>query len=792
LTKPDQRVKSVGVSVFFCDCGKTLNQFVNFETLVEASKNVEGVTSVQVHSSLCQENGLETIQEKIKEGKPQAIVIAACSKRFYKPMFETLTKKGVLNPFLAEIVNIREQCCWVHPKKDEATAKAKRLILAGIEKAKNLKPVETKQFKIQERALVIGAGVAGIQAALDLANQGFKVYLLDQSPTIGGKMALLVKTYPTDDCAICILGPKMADAAAHPNIQLLTYHDVVYVKKNPAGFRVKVRKKPRYVDVEKCTGCGMCAEKCPVKVPNEWNGGLGYRKAIYIPYPQALPKKYVVDAPQCLYFQKGVCKICEKICPAKAPCFEQKPEETQLEVGAVIVATGFDEFDPSSLPKYGYKKLKDVVTQFQLARILDPSGPTSGKLKRPSDSEKPKRIVMIQCVGSRDPKVNAYCSRYCCMAAMKNAMLIKVEQDPDADITVLYKDVRAAGKGFEEYYVRAKERYGIKFVKGELIQVSQDFKANELKIEYETPANQKAVLRSDLVVLSCAVVPSKGLRELAKIIGVKIAPDGFLKELDDKVSSVETSTAGVYVCGVAEGPKDIPESVAQASAAASKAALKMAEIVQKPMLIPVIEDEFCSRCRLCEGACPFRAIVFDEKKEEIKVDETSCTGCGLCVTACGANAIQLINNEYGLVSRQIRSVLTGADEKLKPIIIAFCCDECGYTALDNVGFRHQHYPAGIIPIFVPCLSGLSVQHVIEALTLGAEDVLILGCQDERCHFEEGVAKARMRMGLIKKVFHEVGIFANRVHVLPLSGSMVQEFTSMAGQMAKQSHRRGRK
>lgn len=773
----------MAVSVFFCTCGNTLNQFVNFETLVEASKNVKEVASVHVHPSLCQENGLEIIQKEIKEKKARTIVVATCSKRFYNPILETLGK-DVLNPSLAEVVNIREQCCWVHPKKDEATAKAKQLVLAGIEKAKNLKPIETKQFKIQEQALVIGAGVAGIQASLDLANQGFKVYLLDQSPTIGGKMALLVKTYPTDDCAICILGPKMADAAAHPNIQLLTYHEVIDVKKNPTGFNVKVLEKPRYVDVEKCTGCGMCAEKCPIKVPNEWNGGLGYRKAIYVPFPQALPKKYVIDAPQCLYFQKGVCKICEKICPAKAPNFDQEPKETQLEVGTVIVATGFDEFDPSSIPKYGHKELKDVITQFQLARILDPSGPTSGKLKRPSDSEKPKRIVMIQCVGSRDPKANAYCSRYCCMAAMKNAMLIKVEQDPDADITILYKDVRAAGKGFEEYYVRAKERYGLKFVKGELTQVSQDSKTNELKIEYETPTHQKAVLKSDLVVLSCAVVPSKGLRELARLLGVKIAKDGFLKELDDKVSSVETDVAGVYVCGVAEGPKDIPESVAQASASASKAALRMGKIVQKPMLIPDIEDKFCSRCRLCEAACPFKAIVFDEKKDEMKVNEILCTGCGLCATACGAQAIQLVNYEHEQVSRQIRSILTNADEKLKPTTVAFCCDECAYTALDNVGFRHHYYSAGIIPIFVPCLSGLSVKHVMEALTLGAEDVLILGCQDERCHFEEGIAKAKMRVNLINKVFDELRIFADKVHILPLQGNMVQEFTSMAKQVAE--------
>ncbi|HID16826.1 TPA: CoB--CoM heterodisulfide reductase iron-sulfur subunit A family protein, partial [Candidatus Bathyarchaeota archaeon] len=359
------------LQILLCDCGGTLNQSIDFQ-LLKKELEKEGEAAVFLHSLLCQKDGLNFVKERVEKGKPGAIVLGACSKRILTPLLEDLLKGQA--PQIFEIVNLREQCAWVHADKAAATIKARLMLRAAMEKVKTLKPVEAREFKAKEKVLVIGGGVAGIQASLDLANQGLNVYLLEKSPTIGGKMALLVKTYPTDDCAICILGPKMADAASHPNITVLTYHEVIRVEKLWSGFRVKIKKKPRYVDVEKCTGCGLCAEKCPIKVPNEWDAGLGYRKAIYIPYPQALPRKYLIDPEYCLYFQKSVCRVCEKMCPRGAINFEEKPEEIELDVGAIIIAAGFEEYDPSPLPKYGFKKLNDVIAQFQLARLLDPSG----------------------------------------------------------------------------------------------------------------------------------------------------------------------------------------------------------------------------------------------------------------------------------------------------------------------------------------------------------------------------------------------------------------------------------
>jgi len=720
---------------------------------------------------------LSLIEKHAHEGGSRGIILGACSKRIYDLTSGEVGKATLEKVSPVEIVNIREQCAWVHPIREEATAKTKLLLLAATRKVGGLQPIGCRELKVQERALVVGGGVAGIQASLDLANLGFETHLVERSPTIGGKMALLVKTYPTDDCAICILGPKMADVSAHPKIRLLTCSEVTGVERSPEKFKVTVRRNPRYIDSAKCTACGICTEKCPVKVPNEWNGGLGYRKAAYLPYPQAIPRKYTIDAANCLFLQKGVCKVCEKFCPAGAVNLDEKPEELQLDVGAIVVATGFEEFDPSQLPELGYGKFKDVVTQFQLARMLDPSGPSEGKLKRPSDSTKPKKIAMIQCVGSRDPEANRYCSRYCCMAAMKNAILIKVEQDPEAEITVVYKDVRAAGKGFEEYYSKAKERFGIEFAKGEVTEVSGEDASGRLKVEYLTPSGEKQSLSSDIVVLSCAMVPPGSLKQLVEAIGLKLSEDGFVKELDEKVCTTETNVPGVYICGVSQGPKDIPESVAQASAAAAKAARRMRMFVVKPVLAPSISIEKCGKCGLCVAVCPYQAVKIREDK--VDIDETLCTGCGLCITACGTRA--LVPKSFGSdqLSEYIRDILRDTPDVLRPTVLTFTCEECGYTVLDNAGFLRQHYPANIIPIVVPCISAVSVRHIAEALDSGAEGVIALGCSDARCHYEKGTEVAKARVNLTKHVLQQAKISAERVTVLTLPGNMSHKFSETA-------------
>jgi heterodisulfide reductase subunit A len=766
-----------------CTCGGSLGAALDYNLLIEFLEAMGNEVCVEVTPFLCQPEGLRKLETCVAEKKPQGIVVAACSKRLLLPLMKESVKKCGFTTHQIEFVNLREHCAWVHrDDKEMATCKAKRMLRASIEKARFLQAVGEQEIKVTEKALVIGGGVAGIQAALDLAEQGFKVYLLDRSPTIGGHMALLVKTYPTDDCAICILGPKMADAGAHLNIELWTYCEVKKVEKFPSGFKVTVLKKPRYVDFRTCTGCGTCAEKCPIKVRNEWNGGLGFRKAIYIPFPQSLPRKYTVDPENCLFLTKGICKACEKVCPAKAVDFNQKPEEVTLEVGSIIVATGFEEFNPSSLSHLGFGTYPDVITQFQLARILDPSGPTEGKLKRLSDGCPPKRIVMIQCVGSRDPYINAYCSRYCCMAAMKNSILIKIEQDPEADITIIYKDVRAAGKGFEEYYVTAKERFGLKFVEGNVTLVTQDKKTGKLSIEYQLPNGNKRTIEADLVVLSCAMVPSKGIKELARILGLEVGPEGFFRELDRKVSSVETKVPGIFLCGCAEGPKDIPESVAQASAAAAKAAIAMSKFIKKPLNVPLINKDYCGKCEICLKVCPYHAISINPETNVIQVDVKVCQSCGLCETSCPNHAITMVNTSLDIIQRQITAVLSNDINGPKPLILVLACEECGYTVLDSLGHYRKQYSPSIIPVIIPCQSLLSISHVLHAFAQGADGVLILGCPKERCHFEKGIPTAQSRIDIVRKILEKAGFSPDRVQIMMLSGNMTQDFLTEASKL----------
>jgi len=763
----------MGISAVLCTCGGVLEKYLDFDELESYIKRNKDVVMVRRYPALCTQDSKELIQDFIKSGA-KALLVIACSKYICSPSLEKAAEVlGVDLTGLVEFVNIREQCAWICEDRKNATEKALLMIAAALEKARALEPVKKRKFKVKEAVLVIGGGVAGIQASLDLANQGFKGYLVESSPSIGGTAALLVRTFPMDDCdcAICVKGFRMTEAAMHPNIELLTYCEVKEVKRYPWGFKVKILKKPRYVDYDKCIGCGICAEKCPVEVPNEWDRGLSHRKAIYLPFPHAIPCKYTIDPEHCLYFTKKACRVCEEVCPYNAIDFNQKPEEIELEVGAIIVATGSEEYDPSALPKYGYGKYKDVITQLQLERILDPSGPTGGRLIRPSDGKPPARIVMVQCVGSRDPEANPYCSRYCCMEAIKNAILIKTEHNPEAKITILYKDIRTYGR-LEEYYIQAKDELGIEFVQGEVTKVYEE-KPGYLVVEYQDPLGNVHSLPADMVVLACAMVPRKSFKDLAKVLGVELDEYGFFKELDRKVGSVETKIPGIFICGTCQGPKDVSESIAQASAAAMLAALHISQYREKKLLIPTLDEDLCGRCGLCVLSCPYGALTLEEKGPI--VDEMLCQGCGICASVCPNNAINIVNSASELITRQIKSVMEEAKALGRRVIIALCCEECAHTLMDTVGFYHEEYPSEVIPIFVPCLGILSIGHILMALNYGADGVLLVGCPLDRCHFEQGAEIAMRRVLLIKSILEEIGLIPDRVRIVNLSGTMVEDF-----------------
>jgi len=560
------------VGVFICHCGKNIAGGVDIKALLEFARQLPDVVFVMDNKFSCSEEGQTLIQKAVREHRLNRIVVAACDPALHSATFKRCGERVGVNPAFVELIDIRKWTMPGSPFKvdpERALENSKKLIERTVKRIRLKRVIPQVEVEVEPSVLVIGGGIAGVEASIELADKGYHVYLVERLPTIGGKMALLYKVFPTNDCAPCILAPKTAYANIHPNITLLTNSEVIDVRGYVGNFQVTVLKHPRYVDEERCTGCGLCTEKCPAKAPDEYSGGLGLRKAIYIPFPQAIPRKAVIDADHCLYFQKGVCRVCERVCPAHAIDFDQKPKEIRLKVGAIIVATGFEEYDPSEKHEYGFGVYPNVITQFQLARILDIDGPTKGRLVRPSDGREPKSILMIQCVGSREEDTHPYCSSICCMYALKHAQIIKEMVLPEAEVTICYMDMRTPGKGFEEYYQHTRE-LGVNFIRGKPSRIEEDPETKSLIVQVEdTLLGEPLRLNADLVVLSCAAVPAKGSEKLAEMLGIELDENGFFKEAHPKLRPVETKVRGIYICGCAQGPKDIPSSIVQAKAAAS-------------------------------------------------------------------------------------------------------------------------------------------------------------------------------------------------------------------------------
>ncbi len=624
------------IGVYVCHCGVNIAGVVDVKEVAEYAKKLKNVVLAKDYKYMCSEPGQNLIKEDIKEHNLNRIVVAACSPRMHEPTFRAAAEEAGLNPFLVEMANIREHDSWVHMSDPKAaTEKAKELVRMTVARARLLEPQEKPKVKVKKSALVVGGGVAGIQAALDLADMGFKVYLVEKEPTIGGVMAKLDKTFPTMDCAACILTPKMVDVARHKNIELITYAEVKEVDGYIGNFRVKIEKKPRYVREDKCTGCGLCSEACPIEVPNEFDLGLGVRKAIYVPFPQAVPLVYTIDKDHCVG-----CGMCAAVCGPEAIDYDQEPEIIEIEVGTIIVATGFKIFDARKVEEYGYGRYANVINALEFERLINASGPTGGKLLRPSDGREPKRIAFIQCVGSRDEKFNRYCSRVCCMYAIKNARLYK-EKHPEAEIYIFYMDIRAFGKGYEEFYKRAQDEYGIKFIRGKPAEIKEDPETKNLIVRVENTFLGKTIeLEFDLVVLSVGLEPSEDSDKIAKLFKLSRSADGFFLEAHPKLKPVDTHTEGVFLAGCCQGPKDIPDSVAQGSAAAARAAIPMSkgEVEVEP-IVAYVNEELCIGCRLCERTCDFGAVTIENRKA--KVNPALCKGCGACAGACPTGAMQV-------------------------------------------------------------------------------------------------------------------------------------------------------
>jgi heterodisulfide reductase subunit A len=661
------------IGVFVCHCGENISATVDCAKVAETAGNYDGVAFSVDYKYMCSDPGQNLIKSAIKEKGLTGVVVASCSPRMHEPTFRKACAEAGLNPFMCEMANLREHCSWVHEKGEATTEKAIDLVRILVEKVKYNHSLNEIKVPVTKTALVIGGGIAGIQASLDIANTGHKVILIEKDPSIGGHMSQLSETFPTLDCSQCILTPRMVEVAQHPNITLYTYAELESLEGFIGNFKAKIRRKSKSIDEKLCTGCGQCTTKCPVKkIPSEFNEGLGKRTAIYVPFPQAVPNKPVIDRINCTYYIKGKCKVCEIVCPTKAIRFDQEDQIMEVEVGAIVIATGFTVKQPDFFPEYGYGKYPDVITGLQFERLASASGPTLGEIRRPSDGKVPEKIVFLACAGSRDPaKGIPYCSKICCMYIAKHAMLYQHKVHGGKSY-VFYMDIRAGGKQYEEFVRRAIEDDGVNYVRGRVSRIYE--KNGKLIVNgVDTLLNAMPVeIEADMVVLATAGIANEGAEELAQKLHISYDPYKFFAEAHPKLKPVETNTAGIFLAGACQAPRDIPESVAMASGAAVKVAglFSQDELTREPIIAVVNRQappvySSCVGCFLCVSACPYQAI----EKEEIrnrngevikliaKVNPGLCQGCGTCVAFCRTKSIDIQGYTHEQMYTEVMALL---------------------------------------------------------------------------------------------------------------------------------------
>jgi heterodisulfide reductase subunit A len=664
--KPKERI-----GVYVCHCGTNIAGIVNVAEVSKwAGENLkdEGVVVARDYKFMCSSLGQELIQKDIQEQKLTRVVVTACSPHLHEATFRNACRGAGLNPYLCELVSIREHVSWVHTDKIAATEKAKAILSGGVARVVHHEPLEPLHVPIHPATLIVGGGIAGIQAALEIADAGFPVYLVEREPTIGGHMAQFDKTFPTLDCSACILTPKMVQAGNHPNITLLTYSEVEKVEGYVGNFVATIRKRARSVNEKDCTGCGVCWEKCPKKVIDDvFEAGLGYRKAVYTPFPQAVPKYPVIDRVNCTYYQKGTCKACEKFCPTGAIDFAQEDEVMNVQIGNILLATGWQLFDARRIPNYGYGRLANVFTSMEFERLSNASGPTGGNIVLRDGKTVPKSVGIVHCVGSRDKNYNNYCSAICCMQSLKFAHL--VHEKTGATVYNFYIDIRTPAKDYDEFYQRLIEE-GTLFVRGKVAEITDASRnpgeEGKLIIQVEdTLVGKQRRIPVDMVILSAGMEPRADSKATAKIFGISCSASGWYIERHPKLDPVATMTEGVYIAGAVQGPKDIPASVVQGAAAAARilGKIQQKEIALEPVRATIHEEQ-CSGCRICNTMCPFGAILFHEDTMVSEVNPALCQGCGTCVAACPAGAISgtVFSNEQ-ILSQIDGLLLLNLDKK---------------------------------------------------------------------------------------------------------------------------------
>ncbi len=771
----------IKIGVYVCHCGLNIAGSVDCAEVAKFAATLPNVVLSKDNRYTCSDQGQDIIKKDIKEQKLNRVVVASCSPRLHEPTFRKTCEDAGLNKYLFEMANIREQCSWVHLyDRKGGTEKAKDLVKVAVAKAALLQPAEEIEVPITRKTLVIGGGVAGIQAALDLAETGYRVYLVEKEPSIGGMMARIDKTFPTMDCSICILAPKMSDAGHNSDIELLTNSEVSEVKGYIGNFRVKVLKKPRYVTKD-CSACGECTKVCPIVAPNEFDVGLAARHGIYTPFAQAVPSTYIIDMNLCLN-KDGVivCDKCMKACERQAVNFEMTSETVELEVGTIVVATGADVFDPSTLPSYGYGKYPNVITSLEFERLINAGGPSGGRLLRLTDLQIPKRVAFIQCVGSRSERNGRlYCSNVCCMNTIKDSLLIK-EHWPETEVYVFYVDIRAYGKGFEDLYKRARKE-GVKFIRGLPAEIVEDKKTRDLLLIGENTLQKEIYkIKAGMVVLSIGLEPRKDAEMIQRLLTLSRTQDGFFMEAHPKLRPVDAATGGIFFAGCAEGPKDIKDSVTQASAAAARAGILMAKgKVTVEAITPIYSPDKCKGCGLCVKVCPYNAITFDKASKKISVIEAACGGCGTCAAECPFDALTQSHFTADQLEAQVDAVTEqDADKKT----VAFCCNWCSYAGADFAGVSRMQYPPNVRIIRTMCSGRVTPKFVERAFAKGAAAVLVAGCHLGDCHYINANYQTLKRVEKLWKKMEQSGLNKNRLQLLWASAAEGEKFANKIREM----------
>lgn len=822
------------IGVFVCYCGTNIAGSVDCERVAAVSRTLPNVVFVQTNRYTCSDPGQAEIEQAIKEHKLNRIVVASCSPKLHETTFQRNIERAGLNKYVFEMANIREHDSWVHKDRSVATPKAEDLVRMAVAKARLLEPLPEQEVTVSKAAftlakdqvasvdknsgllvtrggqkihlpptatleefdgkvrinysrpgaLVIGGGVAGIQAALDLAEQNYRVFLVEKTTTIGGVMALLDKTFPTLDCSICILGPKMADVGRYENIELISFAELEKMSGYVGNFKLQVNKKPRFINETECNGCRKCEEVCPVEVTDhtfEFDTPLGTRKAIYCPYPQAIPLVVEIDHDACIG-----CGLCFEACDREgAIVFNQIPDEYVIDVGAIIVATGYKQFDPMTKNLYGINDYANIITGPQMERMINASGPTEGHIVRPSDHQEPKRVAFIQCVGSRDVNTNPYCSSFCCNYTSKQIHLLR-EHVPGVEVYVYYMDIRSWGE-FESFYKSTRDM-GVKYIRGLPVDVYEVPETKNLIIEAEdTLRNELREVEVDQIVLITGAEPAEGTKRLSQILKITLGENGFFAPAHIKLRPVDATVDGIFLAGCASTPRDISDSVASASAAVTRAAnILSKETTTVSSIVAQVSEELCDACRTCVGVCPYDAISIDRTIKKAVVNVVLCKGCGACASYCPTGAIDVQGFTDAQIMAQIRAALE--PETLisgERRVIMFCCNWCSYGGADAAGLGRKAYPPNIRIVRTMCSARVNPVFVLEAFMLGADGVLVSGCHPGDCQYVDGNYKCERNYEALYKAAIDAGIEPERIRLEWISASEGIRFQKIVTEFVQQ-------